>query len=67
MNREATVRKQADDRVNRVLADMHREINELRIALQEMVEAHSMKNVGFEASKRRLEAIKLARAVLDQS
>ncbi len=45
----------------------HTIIYELRSALEEMVEAHSMKNIGLEASKRRLGAIKRARAILKQS
>lgn len=44
--------------------DQRLEIAELRAALMEMVIAHSMANVGLGASKRRLEAIKKARATL---
>jgi hypothetical protein len=43
---------------------MREEIEKLREALEEMVTAHSMKNVGVNASMRRLNAIKVARALL---
>lgn len=42
-------------------------VSALEDALREMLEAHSLKNVGLEASKRRIKAIKKARALLEQT
>ena len=47
-------------------ADYYAERDELHDALREMVEAHSLSNIGLEASKRRLAAIKRARELLDR-
>ena len=45
---------------------LEKRVRQLSDALEEMLEAFSMENIGLEASKRRLEAKKRARAALEK-